>query len=121
MRKIAIALPKDDPARKVLADTAGRHADAALPHFSSGDYAGNTWLASFAVNCSRSQRRIYGKLDHGKKGRDLYGPLNLERIAGAGTVSVPFFPHSRGQGGEFGNVPWPRREKATGGDHRPRP
>ena len=30
MRSIAAALPKDDPARKVLAESAARHAEAAL-------------------------------------------------------------------------------------------
>jgi hypothetical protein len=49
MRSIAAALPKDDPARKVLAESAGRHAEAALRHVASGDYAGEHWLASFAV------------------------------------------------------------------------
>jgi hypothetical protein len=49
MRSIAAALPKDDPARKVLAEAAARHADAALRHVASGDYAGEHWLASFAV------------------------------------------------------------------------
>jgi hypothetical protein len=49
MRGIAAALPKDDPIRKVLAASAARHADAGLKHVASGDYAGEHWLASFAV------------------------------------------------------------------------
>jgi hypothetical protein len=49
MRGIASSLPAEDPARKVLADSAHRHADAALRHVASGDYAGEHWLASFAV------------------------------------------------------------------------
>ncbi len=49
MRGIAGALPKDDPARRVLVESAARHAEAALPHVASGDYAGEHWLASFAV------------------------------------------------------------------------
>ena len=49
MRSIAAALPKDDPARKALAEAAARHAEAALRHVASGDYAGEHWLASFAV------------------------------------------------------------------------
>jgi CubicO group peptidase (beta-lactamase class C family) len=49
MRSIAAALPGDDPARTVLAQAAARHADAALGHVASGDYAGEHWLASFAV------------------------------------------------------------------------
>jgi hypothetical protein len=49
MRSIAAALATDDPARKTLADAADRHARAALRHVASGDYAGEHWLASFAV------------------------------------------------------------------------
>ena len=49
MRSIAAALPTDDPARKVLLESAGRHAEAALRHVASGDYVGEHWLASFAV------------------------------------------------------------------------
>lgn len=49
MRSIAAALPKNDPVRKVLARSAARHAEAALGHVASGDYAGEHWLASFAV------------------------------------------------------------------------
>jgi hypothetical protein len=49
MRNIAAALPKDDPMRKVLAESSRRHAEAALKHVASGDYAGEHWLASFAV------------------------------------------------------------------------
>jgi hypothetical protein len=49
MRSIAAVLPKDDPARKVLAESAARHAEAALGHVASGDYAGEHWLATFAA------------------------------------------------------------------------
>src|SRR5438552_8102949 len=49
MRSIAVALPQNDPARKVLATAAAAHAKAALVHVASGDYAGEHWLASFAV------------------------------------------------------------------------
>ena len=49
MRSIAAALPKDDPARKMLAESAARHAESALGHVASGDYVGEHWLASFAV------------------------------------------------------------------------
>jgi hypothetical protein len=49
MRSIAGALPADDPARKVLADSAALHAEAALRHVNSGNYMGEHWLASFAV------------------------------------------------------------------------
>jgi len=49
MRSIAAALPRNDPARKVLARSATAHAQAALPYISSGNYEGEHWLASFAV------------------------------------------------------------------------
>lgn len=49
MLGIASALAEDDPARKVLTAAAAEHADATLPHVASGDYAGEHWLASFAV------------------------------------------------------------------------
>jgi hypothetical protein len=49
MRVIAAALPADDPVRKALAASAARHAEAGLKHVASGDYAGEHWLASFAV------------------------------------------------------------------------
>ncbi len=49
MRGVAAALPADDPARKVLLEAASRHAEAGLAHVASGDYAGEHWLASFAV------------------------------------------------------------------------
>lgn len=49
MRSISAALPANDPARKVLSDSADKHAAAALAHVASGDYAGEHWLASFAV------------------------------------------------------------------------
>ncbi len=49
MRAVAAALPLKDPARKVLADASILHAKDALAHVASGDYAGEHWLASFAV------------------------------------------------------------------------
>lgn len=49
MRGIASALPTDDPARKMLAASARKHAEAGLKNVASGDYAGEHWLASFAV------------------------------------------------------------------------
>ena len=49
MRSIAAALPKTDPARRVLAASATAHANAALPFIASGNYEGEHWLASFAV------------------------------------------------------------------------
>ena len=49
MRSIAAALPKNDPARKMLALAAMGHAQGALVHVASGNYEGEHWLASFAV------------------------------------------------------------------------
>ena len=49
MRSIAAALPAGDRARRSLSTCGGRHAQAALGHVASGDYAGEHWLASFAV------------------------------------------------------------------------
>jgi hypothetical protein len=49
MRSIAAALPPNDPARRVLTVAARSHASDALAHVASGDYAGEHWLASFAV------------------------------------------------------------------------
>lgn len=49
MRSIARALPATDPARRALTDSTLLHARAALAHVASGDYAGEHWLASFAV------------------------------------------------------------------------
>ena len=49
MRSVAAALPAADPAGAALASSAARHAEAAREHVASGDYAGEHWLASFAV------------------------------------------------------------------------
>lgn len=49
MREIAAALPADDPLRKELASAAQRHLQDALSAVASGDYAGEHWLATFAV------------------------------------------------------------------------
>jgi hypothetical protein len=49
MRSIASAFPAEDPLHRSLMAAAQRHADAALPHITSGDYAGEHWLASFAT------------------------------------------------------------------------
>ena len=49
MKNIAAALPPGDPAAKALVESASLHARAALSHVASGDYAGEHWLASFAV------------------------------------------------------------------------
>ena len=49
MKSIAGGLPLGDSARAVLTASAARHTESALEHVSSGDYAGEHWLASFAV------------------------------------------------------------------------
>ena len=49
MRSIAASLAPNDPARKELVKSARLHASDALVHVASGDYAGEHWLASFAV------------------------------------------------------------------------
>ena len=49
MRSIASALPRNDTSRKVLVKSAQAHTRDALAHVASGDYAGEHWLASFAV------------------------------------------------------------------------
>jgi len=55
MRSIAAELPTNDPARHVLSAAAEKHAAAALAHVASGDYAGEHWLASFAIYLLTSQ------------------------------------------------------------------
>ncbi|WP_435010186.1 DUF2891 domain-containing protein [Tundrisphaera lichenicola] len=49
MRNLAGALAPDDPARAEFDRDAVRHAEAGLSHVANGDYAGEHWLASFAV------------------------------------------------------------------------
>jgi hypothetical protein len=49
MRSIASALPEGHLAREKLIGAALRHAESALEHVASGNYAGEHWLASFAV------------------------------------------------------------------------
>lgn len=47
--RLFAALPPGHGAREVLENAARRHAGSALAHVTSGDYAGEHWLASFAV------------------------------------------------------------------------
>lgn len=49
MRSIAAALAANDPARASLTHAAKLHKEAGVAHVASGDYAGEHWLASFAV------------------------------------------------------------------------
>ncbi|MEL6676668.1 MAG: DUF2891 domain-containing protein [Bacteroidota bacterium] len=47
--KIGNALPPEDPRKTVLLEVANRHIVTTLPNIASGDYAGEHWLASFAI------------------------------------------------------------------------
>jgi len=49
MKRIAQHLPKDAPASAVLGAAAQRHIEAGLPNVVSGEYAGEHWLATFAM------------------------------------------------------------------------
>jgi hypothetical protein len=49
MFEIAKILPENHAARDMLIVSGTRHANATLPHISSGMYEGEHWLASFAV------------------------------------------------------------------------
>ncbi len=49
LRALAAAVPAGDPLRPQLAASADAHAAAGLAHVATGDYAGEHWLASFAV------------------------------------------------------------------------
>lgn len=47
-RSIAHTLPASNPLRPIALDAAAHHIDASLPHV-AGDYAGEHWLATFAL------------------------------------------------------------------------
>jgi hypothetical protein len=49
LRGIAAALPADDALRAACSAAADVHAATGLAHVATGDYAGEHWLASFAV------------------------------------------------------------------------
>lgn len=49
MRSIGAMFPATDAIHQELMNAAKRHAEAAIPHVTSGDYAGEHWLASFAT------------------------------------------------------------------------
>ena len=49
MKQIALRLPASDPAALTLRAAASRHLLASLPHVASGSYAGEHWLATFAM------------------------------------------------------------------------
>ena len=48
-RRLAEALPPDDPRAAVAWDAMARHAAAALPHAVGDDYMVDHWLAAYAV------------------------------------------------------------------------
>ena len=50
MRGLATVLPKTDTRKKLLMRSAIQHLATALPNVVSGNYGGEHWLASFAVN-----------------------------------------------------------------------
>lgn len=50
LEAVALALPERDAARPVLLKAAAVHAKEGLAHVTSGDYAGEHWLASFATH-----------------------------------------------------------------------
>jgi len=50
MKGLAAVLPKSDPHRKLLIQASIHHLSSALPNVVSGNYGGEHWLASFAVN-----------------------------------------------------------------------
>ncbi|MEN1681982.1 MAG: DUF2891 domain-containing protein [Planctomycetota bacterium] len=54
------ALPDDDPRRAVLRESVNRHAKAGLAGVFSGDYAGEHWLATFAVYLLTASGRPVG-------------------------------------------------------------
>lgn len=56
MRSVAGALPADSPRRALLERAAARHAEDTLPHVASSDYAGEHWLATFAVHMLSTPR-----------------------------------------------------------------
>ncbi|MCU0289115.1 MAG: DUF2891 domain-containing protein [Acidobacteria bacterium] len=49
MKRIAAALPANDPAKEYLCNASQIHTEDALKNIHSGQYAGEHWLASFAV------------------------------------------------------------------------
>ena len=49
MKQIAHRLPEPDPAVAILTAAAQRHIGASLPYVASGHYAGEHWLATFAL------------------------------------------------------------------------
>jgi hypothetical protein len=56
MRNIAAIYPESSSIHKTLITAARCHAQAAIPYISSGDYAGEHWLASFATYLLTSEK-----------------------------------------------------------------
>jgi len=49
MLGVANHLADNNPQKQMFLQSAQKHLNDALPHIASGDYAGEHWLASFAV------------------------------------------------------------------------
>jgi hypothetical protein len=62
MAGIAAALPVGEPARRILTESAERHALATLAHVASGQYEGEHWLASFAVYALCALEEVSGSI-----------------------------------------------------------
>lgn len=58
MRHIALRLAQDTKTAEVLTRAAQRHIAASLPHVASGEYAGDHWLATFAMLALDTPDRI---------------------------------------------------------------
>jgi hypothetical protein len=61
LEAIGLALPENDPARGPLLEAARVHAKDGLAHVTSGDYAGEHWLASFATYLMTWKKTAPGK------------------------------------------------------------
>lgn len=57
LHALAAALGPKDPRRKALERASLEHAEAALPHVVSGNYEGDHWLATFAVQMLEARSR----------------------------------------------------------------
>ena len=55
LHRLAAALDPKDPARAHFRRLAEAHAQASLPHITSGSYEGEHWLGTFAVHLLEAQ------------------------------------------------------------------
>ena len=58
-RRLASRLSADDPRRSIALDSAERHLSASLPHV-AGDYAGEHWLATYALLAVLAEKQPTG-------------------------------------------------------------